>query len=175
MAKQPSNKRKTQNAAKVRKKYSEKGRPSLFTQELGDKLCQLIATSPYSLVKILTNDKTLPAYATIMEWMRSKNEKFAEFQVNYTRARNDKADFMFETMVDDTIEAKEDIITRKVTNGKASAYMAACRLEADAKKFYISKVLPKKYSEKIDITTNGESINIPVEWKPAFSPKKNDE
>jgi hypothetical protein len=34
------------------------------------------------------------------------------------------------------------------------------RLRADTIKFYISKILPKVYGEKIDVTSNGEAINI---------------
>ena len=34
------------------------------------------------------------------------------------------------------------------------------RLRTDTIKFYISKILPKVYGDKIDVTSNGEAINV---------------
>ena len=34
------------------------------------------------------------------------------------------------------------------------------RLLADTVKFYIAKILPKVYGEKIDVTSGGEAINV---------------
>lgn len=47
-------------------------------------------------------------------------------------------------------EGSEDTITKVQRD----------RLQADVIKWYISKVLPKIYGEKLDVTTNGESVNV---------------
>ena len=83
--------RKATNATIKRKKYTDKGRPTMFTDELAKEICRLIATTPHSLVKILILNPHFPAYSTIMDWLNDKNPKFKTFVDNYTRAREDKA------------------------------------------------------------------------------------
>jgi hypothetical protein len=38
-------------------------------------------------------------------------------------------------------------------------------LRIDARKWILSKMVPKKVGDKTDITTNGKDVNIPIiEW-----------
>ena len=166
--------RKATNATIKRKKYTDKGRPTLYTTELINEICDLIATTPFSLVKILILNPHLPSYRTIMSWL--DNPKYTDFLHKYDKSRMDKADYMADNMIDIAIEAKEDVITRKVPAAKASAFMAGARLEIDVMKFHAMKMKPKKYgdSSKVDLTSNGKQIKMNVAWLGKKTPPKDE-
>ena len=50
-----------------------------------------------------------------------------------------------------------------------SEYVQRSRIRIDTRKWIASKLKPKKYGDKVDVTTDGEKINTPVidmsKWK----------
>jgi len=93
------------------------GRPTDFTEELGDNICAGIAEGR-SLVKIC-KDKGMPNPATIYKWRRLH----LAFNDNYARAREDAADYFVQEImeiadaaeVEDVQVAKLRVDTRKWT------------------------------------------------------------
>lgn len=69
------------------------GRPTLYTEDLGDEICAGIANA-LPLAKICKADN-MPTERTVYRWRR----KFPEFCQNYARAREDQAD----KLVDDIL------------------------------------------------------------------------
>jgi hypothetical protein len=86
-----------------------RGRPSLYTDELGDKVCEGIAQGN-SLTKLCKADD-MPAERTVYKWRR----EIDVFMQNYTRAREDAADFFVEEIMEiaDAAEA-EDVQVAKL-------------------------------------------------------------
>jgi hypothetical protein len=70
----------------------------------------------------------------------------------YHYAREVKAHKIFDECLSiaDNLERNDDTI----------AQIQRDRLRLDARKFYLAKVLPKVYGDKVDITSNGEAINV---------------
>jgi hypothetical protein len=117
------------------------GRPSDYTEELADTICGQLADG-ISLKRICAADN-MPERKTIYNWLR----KHEEFLHNYTRAKEDSAD----SHADNIAEVAE-----KVASGKLEPN--AGRVVLDAYKWTASKLKPKKYGDKIDVTSNGESV-----------------
>ncbi len=121
------------------------GRPSTYTDEIGNEICQRIACGE-TLVNICKDAHT-PAYITVLHW----RTKLPEFGKMYARAREDQAD----TLADEIIAAvKEDCATDelgRVDNGA----VAAKRLMVDAMKWRAAKLGPKTYGEKIQQQVTG--------------------
>lgn len=116
------------------------GRPSIFTQELADKLCEWIADGK-SLREFCERDDT-PNKCTILKWL---NEK-PEFTAQYARAQILSAD----SNADDV-----GFIGDLVMAGHLDP--AAARVAADCKKWAASKKLPKKYGDRV--THAGDAEN----------------
>jgi hypothetical protein len=84
------------------------------------------------------------------EWVKRK-----EWSDKYARAVDDRAYKIFEEILEIADDKSEDVI---IIDGKKymnSEYVQRSRLRIDARKWFLSKMLPRKFGEKIDITTNG--------------------
>ena len=107
------------------------GRPSDFTDELAEHICDLISDGK-SLRSICEDDETLPHRITVMRWLDT-NEDFA---TKYARAREVQGDVM-----DEKILAVADACT--------SESARADRVKIDAYKWRAAKLAPKRYGEKV--------------------------
>lgn len=94
------------------------------------------------------------ADSTFLDWCNS-NPELAE---QYTRARAERADRIFEDLTE--IAYSEPNIDE---HGKVdSGWVQLQRLKIDTHKWMLGKMSPKKYGDKIDLTSDGEKINITV-------------
>ena len=91
---------------------------------------------------------------TFFDWI-DKNEKEAD---RYARARQQGIEARFESIEEDySEEPQRDPETGKID----SAWVQLQKLKIDSKKWELSKLAPKKYGDKIDVTSKGESVNAP--------------
>ena len=123
------------------------GRPTDYTPELADLICARLAMGE-SLVSI-GSDKTMPGRSTIHDWLNPVHPSYAglEFSDKYAHAREDQADFKADEI--------EDIADRTL-RGEIRPDVA--RVVIDTKKWTASKLRPKRYGDKIDLTTDGKAI-----------------
>lgn len=81
-------------------------------------------------------------------------------QKRYARACEIRAEAIFEDIIEIADESNADISIGEgmipIINGEA---VQRSRLRVDARKWVLSKLHPKKYGDKIDVTTDGEKIN----------------
>lgn len=129
-----------------------------FTIELFDKICEQIAYSDKGLVSIC---KSFDINAkSFYDWIK-ENEDLSN---KYARAREIQADYLADQIIEIADESHSDTSVNEdgyeVTNHEA---IARSRLRVDARKWKASKLYPKKYADRIDtdLTTKGESINLP--------------
>jgi hypothetical protein len=64
-----------------------------------------------------------------------------------------------EALAMDQIE-KAELTIEDMRNGTLDAQQA--RVELDARKWFASKFLPKRFGDKIDMTTNGKDVVMPI-------------
>ncbi len=120
------------------------GRPSKYTKELATEICERIAKGE-SLRKIC-KDKDMPDRRIVHYWLLSENKK--EFYHQYEIACNIRAENMF-----DGLTEIADLPDEKESPNRS-------RLRVDTRKWYLSKVLPKKYGDKLDLTSDNKPIPI---------------
>lgn len=130
------------------------GRPSIYTQELADEICKEISIGK-SLRKVC-EDETMPCLSTIFGWLRT-NEQFLH---QYERATDERTETQQEIILDigDQAIKHAEEADAKAANAVVSAY----KLKADNLKWSMSKMKPKKYGDKIDMTTNGKDLPVPI-------------
>lgn len=103
------------------------------------------------LPDILKNNKDytnrLPSAVTFFNWMRDT----PQLNVVYRYAREVQSHTLFDELL---------TIAKGTGNADTVVQVQRDRLITDTMKFYIAKVLPKVYGEKIDVTSGGEAINV---------------
>jgi hypothetical protein len=80
----------------------------------------------------------------------------------YARAAEIRSEMIFEEMLD--IADKQDKDVYIDADGKERTdhnVIHRNKLQIDTRKWYLSKIMPKKYGDKVDITTNNQSLNAP--------------
>lgn len=140
-------------------KAKKTGRPSDFTQEMADLICERIADGE-SLRSICSGDD-MPAKGTVFRWLAAD----AVFQDQYARAREAQADSLFDdilTIADTPVigekrKVKEDGAV-EISTGDMIEHR---RLQVDARKWMAGKLRPKKYGEKLDLNVSGQLETMP--------------
>lgn len=142
----------------VRKKMT--GRPTKYNEEIANDILNKISTSSKGLASICKKLKIDPS--TVYRWI----ENDEVFRNKYTRAREDQADYL----ADEMLKIADD------RAGDDTAFVGINRIHRDklrleTRKWIASKLKPKKYGDKLDMTTDGEKINnVKVEVVKVDSP-----
>lgn len=147
------------------------GRPTKFTQELADKICETISTSSKGLRTICSENDI--DTSTLLKWLR-ENE---EFSIQYARAKELQADYLVEEMVEIADDGSNDYM--KIVKGDMEYNVedrevtSRSKLRVDTRKWIAAKLAPKKYSDKMDVTSGGEKLTAPIiiEWNGSNSDK----
>jgi len=125
------------------------GRPKDITAEIEDIIIELISVSSDGLEKICNANSILPNVRTVRRYIVD-NEKFRH---RYARAKEEQADVLADEIISIADELYE-IASSELTNEKINS----ARLRIDSRKWTSAKLKPKKYGEKIDLTSGGEKL-----------------
>lgn len=143
------------------------GRPTDYCDETVDAICERLANGE-SLRSICKSDD-MPSLATVFRWLRVH----PEFSDQYARAREEQA----EALADEIVEIADEACTtvRADKHGTKpddeegntevvfdSAAVARNRLRVDARKWVASKLKPKKYGDKMELS--GQLKHVHEKW-----------
>lgn len=136
-----------------RKKQDRKiGRPSKFTKKLADRICERLIGG--ESLRAICKDPAMPSVVTVFSWIH-KNEDFLK---QYARAREVQADIIAEDTFDMVDDGSNDFMEKETKSGSIivlrEEHVSRSRLRFDQRRWWLSKVAPKKYGDKLDI--NGE-------------------
>jgi hypothetical protein len=121
-----------------------------ITDEQFESVCELLETESGSIPK---HCKTVGIAPKSFYKMLTSNEKYGK---RYARSKDNQKFPMFEEII--TI-SEEPVPMGE--HGYDSAAVADKRLRIDARKWVISKIDPKKYGDKVDLTSDGERLQAP--------------
>lgn len=134
-------------------KKKDPWRPTKYTVQLADRICELLSTSDKGM-KVISEEIKV-GVTTINVWL----EKHEYFRVQYARAREKQADFLADQIIELSDKARMEktqyLSENGVTETTADNYHRT-RLQIDARKWKASKLYPKKYGDKaaLDVTLN---------------------
>ena len=131
------------------------GRPSVYTREIADAICARLAAG--ESLRSICRDEDMPAEAAVRQWALDDREGF---YAQYTRSR----DIGLDVLADETLEISDDGRNDWVAkadpenpgyqyNGEA---VGRSRLRVDTRKWYLSKLAPKRYGEKFAAEVTGK-------------------
>lgn len=126
-----------------------------------EKVCNAISEHNMSLRSALELSDT-PPKSTFLDWV-AKDKQMSD---QYARAIEQRTDNLFEELIEiaedrDDVQYTDEEGNIRVDNGAVQAK----RLEIDTKKWALSKMNPKKYSDKINIGlsgTNDEPLKVEI-------------
>ena len=137
------------------------GRPTDYKDEIADEICARLIEGE-SLNKICKDDH-MPQRQTIYNWKR-QNEEFFD---KYERARRDQIDTFIDQIIDiaddntnDTIEFDKNGKKIKIPNKE---HMMRSGLRIDTRKWIASKIMPKRFGDKVEVEHSGEVTNKNIE------------
>jgi hypothetical protein len=115
-----------------------------FSQAIFDTICERLSNG--ESLRGICRDDGMPQVSTVWRWMVDNEER----RNQYMRAREEQAD----TLADEIVAIADNATDAQIA-----------RLQVDARKWFASKVAPKKYGDKTDITSNGNTIAVaPIAW-----------
>lgn len=122
-------------------------RPTKYTKELATDICARIAEG--ESVRSIAKDPEMPMASTIHLWVLEDREGFSE---QYAEAKQIGAEVESEEM-DEIAKEHEDIQRAK--------------LIIDTKKWNLSKKMPKRFGDKMDLTSDHKPLSI--SFDPSFN------
>ena len=135
------------------------GRPTTYNQETASLICARMADG--ESLRSICRDDSMPALSTVFLWV----SKHSEFSEQYKLAMASRADEMFEDMIDIADDGRNDYIVNGDGEERFNTeHVQRSRLRLDTRKWMLSKMLPKKYGDKItdEVIGNDNEIEIRV-------------
>jgi hypothetical protein len=121
------------------------GRPSEYTPGIAEAICIRLASGE-SLRSVCTSDD-MPDKTTVLRWL-ARNE---EFRTQYARSKEESA----EAIAEEYFDILDEMPPAKSDGSLDSAAVAWAKNRADGRKWYLSKIMPKKYGEKVQTEHSG--------------------
>lgn len=110
-----------------------------FTQELFDEICAYLATG--ESLRTVCKREGMPAKGSVFRWLNDK----PELRDQYARAKQDGCTALAEELFDIADEEP----TKKEDGSIDVGYNAWAKHRTDVRKWYLSKIAPKIYGDKV--------------------------
>lgn len=136
-------------AKKSQPEQKKNGRPSIYTEELGKRICDAVATSSLGLDDLCELNSDFPIPNTIYEW-RISNKKFGEM---YARAKQNQVEVLVDEIIKIADDTSRDTIIKKNSDGEDyevcnSEWINRSRLRVDTRKWLAAKLAPRIYGDQ---------------------------
>ncbi len=126
---------------------------SLYTPELAETICRRLVEG--ESLRAICRDETMPGASTVFDWLEANEE----FRSKYARARSIQAELGFDLLQEIADDGTNDFMMRGgdnpgwIANGE---HIQRSKLRAETLRWRLSKLLPKKYGDKVETTHVGD-------------------
>ena len=136
--------------------------PVRFAQEVCDEICERMGNGE-SLTQIC-KDGHMPAKGTVTKWAKG-HETFGK---QYARAREALLLFYADQIIDIADDSSDDYVERQRSDGASQKVIdqeniARARLRVDARKWLLSKLMPKVYGDKLALGGDADAPPIQLQ------------
>ncbi len=137
------------------------GRPTVYDETVATTILERLAHG--ETLRAICRDEGMPSAAAVHLWVKDDREGFAE---RYARARESGAYAMADELLEIADDGTNDWMLRTNRNGDVEPVLNAehvqrSRLRADTRKWLLSKIAPRVFGDKLDVTTQGEKVTQP--------------
>jgi hypothetical protein len=125
-------------------------RPSLYSQDLADAICERIADG--ESLRAICADEGMPGRTTVWRWLEASEA----FRNQYARAREAQAESLADDIVTIADDGRNDTWLDDAGNRvNMPDVIARSKLRVDARKWILSKLKPGTYGDKVETTHRG--------------------
>ena len=123
-------------------------------------ICERIIFTSLGLTEICEENKLLPSKKVIYDWLTEERKKGGETPVCdlYAHAKECQADYMAEEMIAIADDGSNDYMDKRNKEGDLidrvldAEHVQRSRLRIDTRKWIASKLKPKKYGDKLELS-----------------------
>lgn len=124
------------------------GRPSDYGPEIADRICERIADG--ESVRSICADDDMPSKAAVFRWLAAHET----FRDQYARAKEAQLEHMADELLDIADDGSNDWMERRNADGSThevvnGEHIQRSRLRVDSRKWLLSKLVPKKYGDRV--------------------------
>lgn len=148
------------------------GRPTDFNEEIALRICERLADG--ESLKAMCAEEGMPARSTVFKWLSMPEHK--PFLDMYTRAREEQADALFDEIIAISDDGTNDWMEKHGSDGENIGWvengeaLRRSALRIDARKWAAAKLMPRKYSEKLQADVN-HSGEVGISFKTVYESK----
>lgn len=156
---------------------AKEGRPTAYSKEMADEICERMASG--QSLRHICSDQYMPAISTVMLW-RAKDKASTDdndnpykgFSEQYEIAQEARFYYHADELLDIADDGTNDWMERVDKDGNESGWQVngeaiqRSRLRVDARKWMLSKLLPK-YADKVQQEVsgpNGGAVKTESTW-----------
>jgi hypothetical protein len=143
---------------------NDTGRPSKFNADVAAEICARISIG--QSLRTICKDEHMPGIVTVYNWLGDSEKQ--NFLKQYLIAKSNQADYYAESIVD--ISDEEVTMVKRSKHGNPDdegeievvfdpTAVARNKLRVDARKWYASKVAPKRYGDRLAQEISGPDGN----------------
>lgn len=131
---------------------------TIYSEEVASTICERIAEG--ESLRCICDDETMPALRTVFDWLA--DDRYAAFRTKYARAREVQADTLFDEMIDIADDGRNDWMEKRDEDGANIGWkengeaLRRSDLRIKTRQWMASKLLPKKYGDKLDLNVDGQ-------------------
>ena len=131
------------------------GRPSEYTEEKGLAICLRIAEG--ESLRSVCRDEEMPEKCTVLRWLA----RYPEFRSHYAQSKIDGAEALAEELFEIADDGTNDWMELTDSDDNPYGYKAngehiqRSKLRIDTRKWYLAKIMPKKYGDRIHTEHSG--------------------
>lgn len=132
----------------------QKGRPTIYSDDLGKLICERVAINPVGLEKLITLYPDMPNHSTIKAWRK----QHASFSAWYLEAKAFQAQLLVEE-IDDLLPSEVRYYIDEKGNERIDAPSASMLIaKINNRKWTAARLAPKIYGDKqqTDVTIKHE-------------------
>lgn len=130
-------------------------RPEWYSDEKAAIICQLLESG--QSLKRICEQPDMPSAGTVHAWV-AKRPKFAEI---YARARDLALDRMAEEVIEIADDGSNDTYKDAQGNPRIDYdHIQRSKLRFDARRWYLSKLAPRKYGDRVEVEHSGEVAQV---------------
>ena len=134
-------------------KPAARGRPSTYSQELADRICERLADG--ETLRAICRDEDMPSERTVRSWALTNEE----LSPQYARAREIGYATLFDQMLEIADTPQPGVTTKETDKGtetRTGDMIEHRRLRVDTRKWMLAKALPKVYGDKVSAELTGK-------------------
>lgn len=142
--------RSEENVKSVDRRHQNPGRPSICTPELTGEIFSRMSEG--ESLRSICRDDAMPNIGTVLRWIAHDTI----LSKQYDAAMEQRAEAMFEEMFEIADETKLDTIETETGERPNAEWISRSRLRVDVRKWALSKMMPKKYGDKVVLAGDPE-------------------